>query len=156
MMATHREAVPDIMVRQLSYGDLPAIMEIERKAFTTPWRASTFEGLIARHDSDLLGALRNGFLLGYCVTWTIGDQAELGNVAVAEVERGRGTGRMLVEAALERVGARGARECFLEVRESNHVARTLYESCGFVTIGRRKNYYVKPLEDALVMRRELI
>jgi ribosomal-protein-alanine N-acetyltransferase len=77
-------------------------------------------------------------------------------VAVALEERGRGTGRRLIEAALERVRQRGARECFLEVRESNVIARSLYERCGFQAIGRRRSYYTRPVEDALVMRRDLL
>jgi ribosomal-protein-alanine N-acetyltransferase len=120
-----------------------------------PWRSATFEGLMGRLDSDILGASRLGRLVGYCVCWTIGDQAELGNVAVTASERGRGTGRRLVEAALERIAEREALECFLEVRESNASARTLYESCGFNVVGRRRNYYTKPIEDALVMRMRL-
>jgi ribosomal-protein-alanine N-acetyltransferase len=131
-------------------------MEIERVSFTTPWRESTFEGLLRRPDSDLIGGTRTGRLVGYCVCWTVGDQAELGYVAVAVGERGRGIGRRLVLAALERVRQRGARECFLEVRESNLTARALYERCGFQAIGRRRNYYSKPAEDALVMRRDLL
>jgi ribosomal-protein-alanine N-acetyltransferase len=130
-------------------------MEIERQAFAMPWRAATFEGLMGRLDSDLLGATRVGRLVGYSVCWTIGDQAELGNVAVAEAERGRGTGRRLVESAIERIVERGAIECFLEVRESNSHARMLYVSCGFEVVGRRRSYYTKPVEDALVMRRSL-
>lgn len=147
--------IRDLLVRPLSFGDLPAVMEIERSAFSTPWRASTFEGLLSRPDSDLFGATRTGHLIGYCVAWTIGDQAELGNVAVMEAERGRRIGRLLVETALARVKERGAAECFLEVRESNLHARTLYEKCGFRMIGRRKNYYSKPVEDALVLKKDL-
>jgi ribosomal-protein-alanine N-acetyltransferase len=110
---------------------------------------------MGRLDSDLLGATRMGRLVGYSVSWTIGDQAELGNVAVAVSERGRGTGRRLVESALERIIERGAIECFLEVRESNSHARVLYESCGFEGVGRKRSYYTKPVEHALVMRRRL-
>jgi ribosomal-protein-alanine N-acetyltransferase len=156
MSATSDEVVAAVHLRPLSFADLPAIMEIERVSFTTPWREATFEGLLRRSDSDLIGGTRIGRLVGYCVCWTVGDQAELGNVAVALEERGRGTGRRLIEAALERVRQRGARECFLEVRESNVIARSLYERCGFQAIGRRRNYYTRPVEDALVMRRDLL
>jgi ribosomal-protein-alanine N-acetyltransferase len=152
---TSDEVLADLIIRPLSFGDIPAIMQIEREAFAMPWRSATFEGLMGRLDSDILGASRLGRLVGYCACWTIGDQAELGNVAVTASERGRGTGRRLVEAALERIAEREALECFLEVRESNASARTLYESCGFNFVGRRRNYYTKPIEDALVMRMRL-
>lgn len=156
MSAEGKDAVTDLVVRDLSFGDVPGIMEIERDSFSTPWRETTFEGLLLRRDSDLLGATRLGRLVGYSVAWTIGDQAELGNVAVAASERRQGTGRRLVEAVLERVHARGARECFLEVRESNASAHALYQRCGFEPVGRRRSYYSRPVEDAIVMRRDLL
>lgn len=143
------------VLRDLTGDDLDAVMEIESAAFTAPWRRDTFESLLARGDTDLLAAVLHGRLVGYAICWTIVDQSELGNVAVAPEGRGRGVGRRLVHAALQRVRLRGARECFLEVRESNESARRLYEQLGFATIGRRRRYYTRPVEDALVMRAEL-
>lgn len=141
-----------VSLRDLRPADLPRVVEIEQSSFSTPWRRSTFEGLLRRSDADLIAATVDGQLAAYAITWTIMDQAELGNVAVSPEARRRGLGRMLVQAALSRVYRRGARECFLEVRESNQVARRLYESLGFTAIGRRRRYYSSPVEDALVMR----
>jgi len=59
----------------------------------------------------------------------------------------------MLDAVLIELGHRGVRAAFLEVRESNTAARALYGSRGFREIGRRKNYYRRPVEDALVMRR---
>ena len=151
-----RKIGAELLIRPLSYGDVQAIIDIERASFTTPWSQSTFEGLIARPDADVIGATRTGYLLGYSVIWTIGDQAELGNVVVKEIERGRSIGRRLIEAALAAARSRGGGECFLEVREWNLLARALYETFGFRAVGRRKRYYSKPVEDALVMRCDLI
>jgi ribosomal-protein-alanine N-acetyltransferase len=141
-----------VALRDLAVDDLPQMMVIEQASFSTPWRRHTFEGLLRRDDADLIGATVEGELVGYAISWTILDQAELGNVAVSPGARGKGVGRMLVEAALGRVRRRGARECFLEVRESNLGARRLYETLGFTAIGRRRRYYSSPVEDALVMR----
>ena len=147
---------PTLRVRRLSNADFDEILAIEEISFTVPWSRNTFESLLARKDSDLLGAMDPlGELVGYAVVWTIVDQAELGNVAVAPEARGRGAGRALVREALGRAQARGARECFLEVRESNLVAKVLYETLGFSIIGRRRRYYNSPVEDALVMRIDL-
>ena len=142
----------DYALRDLRAEDLSRMLEIEQSSFSTPWRRSTFEGLLRRGDADLIGVMLEGRLVGYAITWTIMDQAELGNVAVTPDARQRGLGRVLIEAALARVQSRGARECFLEVRESNLVARRLYEALGFAVIGRRRRYYSSPVEDALVMR----
>lgn len=141
-----------LLIRVLEEADLPRVVEIENASFSTPWREATFRGLLGRTDTDLLAAERAGEFVGYAICWTVADQAELGNVAVARAARGAGVGRRLVEAALGRVRRRGARECFLEVRESNLVAQALYRSLGFAPVGRRRGYYARPTEDALVMR----
>lgn len=143
---------PAIRIRDLTDEDLPRVMEIERRAFSTPWQENTFRGLLRRGDTDLLGAVRGERLLGYAITWTVLDQSELGNVAVAPEERGGGIGQTLVVEILERVRERGAAVCFLEVRESNQVAQSLYRQLGFEVVGRRRAYYSVPVEDALVMR----
>jgi ribosomal-protein-alanine N-acetyltransferase len=80
------------------------------------------------------------------------DQSELGNVAVDEEARGRGIGGALVDAVVRRVRERGAQELFLEVRESNVGAQSVYLERGFSMIGRRRSYYSSPTEDALIMR----
>lgn len=139
-------------IRSLKQDDLPRILQIEQASFSVPWRQSTFEGLLRRSDTDLLGAERGGELIGYAVSWTVVDQAELGNIAVAPEARGDGAGAVLLNAMMQRLAARGARECFLEVRVSNQTAQRLYTRHGFEVIGERPRYYTQPLEDAFVMR----
>lgn len=156
MAARELDALPAVRIRPLEMDDLPRVIEIENASFSTPWRRPTFETLLGRRDSDLIAAESVDGLAGYAVVWTIADQAELGNVAVVGEVRGRGIGRLLVRAALDRATARGAEDCFLEVRASNLAAQALYESCGFEVIGRRRRYYRRPIEDALVMRAHLL
>ncbi|CAN5293060.1 ribosomal protein S18-alanine N-acetyltransferase [soil metagenome] len=144
-----------LQLRPLGPGDLPRIMEIERVSFSVPWQRNTFDSLFRRNDTDLVGAERDGALVGYAVCWTILDEAELGNVAVAPEARGFGVADTLVRAVLERIRQRGARACFLEVRESNLAAQRLYRRRGFEVVGRRRAYYSRPVEDALVMRLQL-
>jgi ribosomal-protein-alanine N-acetyltransferase len=139
-------------LRPLLDADLERVMEIEHACFSTPWKEDTFRGLLRRSDTDLVAAERARRLVGYAVCWTVVDQSELGNVAVAPEARGEGIGRALVEAVVGMVRERGSRECFLEVRESNAVAQSLYRDMGFEVVGRRRSYYALPTEDALVMR----
>jgi ribosomal-protein-alanine N-acetyltransferase len=84
--------------------------------------------------------------------WFIAGEGEIGNVAVDPEMRGRGVGSVLLESALLEGRRRRATQIFLEVRESNHVAREMYASHGFVSVGRRRHYYRRPVEDALVLR----
>jgi ribosomal-protein-alanine N-acetyltransferase len=130
-------------------------MEIEIASFSTPWREKTFRGLMRRADTDLFVAEEDGHVVGYAACWTVVDQSELGNVAVAHEARGRGFGGALVDEVVRRVRERGAQELFLEVRESNRGAQSVYRERGFAVISRRRAYYSSPTEDALVMRRRV-
>lgn len=141
-----------IRIRRMRPRDMAAVMAIETASYTVPWSEATFRGLIHRSDADVVVAEAEGELVGYAAAWFVADQAELGNVAVAESWRRRGIGARLVAVVLERAGERGMREVFLEVRPSNTVARRLYEQFGFRDVSRRRNYYAEPREDAVVMR----
>jgi ribosomal-protein-alanine N-acetyltransferase len=94
-------------------------------------------------------------IVGYVVGFSVGEDAEILNVAVAPDCRGRGLAGQMLDAVLIQLGARGVRAAFLEVRESNEAARSLYRSRGFGEIGRRQRYYRRPVEDALVLRKFL-
>lgn len=141
-----------VEIRRMRSADLPRVMLIELSTFTMPWSEATFRGLLRRKDSDLLVADYKGDLLGYAVFWAVLDQGELGNVAVDDDHRGKGIGSKLIQAVLDRAHERGVQEIFLEVRKSNTRAQDLYRTFGFSEVGRRKNYYLEPLEDALVMK----
>lgn len=142
-----------VEIRRMRASDLPQVMLIELTTFTMPWSEATFRGLLRRKDSDLLVAELKGNVAGYAVFWSVLDQGELGNVAVDDEIRGHGIGTKLIQAVLDCAYERGVREVFLEVRKSNVRAQDLYKSFGFTEVGRRRNYYLEPLEDALVMKK---
>ncbi|MGK7313567.1 MAG: ribosomal protein S18-alanine N-acetyltransferase [Candidatus Longimicrobiales bacterium M2_2A_002] len=160
MSTTRREAGgrpgagwTDIVIRPMEPGDLDAVLAIERTSFAVPWTPSTFRSLLKRHGSGLWVAVAGGRVAGYAVVWAVLDQAELGNVAVAAGHRRQGIASRLVDTVVEWLRERGVRELFLEVRESNEAAQRLYAAHGFERVGRRKGYYTRPREDALVLRR---
>jgi ribosomal-protein-alanine acetyltransferase len=90
--------------------------------------------------------------MAYFLAREILGTAEVLNLAVVPEFRGRGLGAELLDAGLSAVRARGGSEVFLEVRASNAVAQALYAGRGFRTEGRRRGYYRRPDEDALVLR----
>ncbi|MBI4543833.1 MAG: ribosomal protein S18-alanine N-acetyltransferase [Gemmatimonadetes bacterium] len=139
------------MIRTMQDPDLPRVMEVEQASFSMPWTEATFRGLLRRTDAELLVAEVDGELVGHAVLWAVTDQGELGNIAVAPAWRGQGIGTRLLVAALASARGRGVHELYLEVRASNARAQQLYERHGFHAVGRRPNYYVDPVEDALVM-----
>ncbi len=147
---------PSFTVRPLRRPDLPRVLEIEEISFATPWSSRTFINLMLRPNAAMfVAADPRDAVIGYAVVWFAGPEAELGDLAVHPDARGRGVGGALVESVIREALARGAREVFLEVRASNAAARRLYERAGFAVAGCRPGYYSDPVEDALIMRREL-
>lgn len=147
------EASSPVEIRAMTRRDLHAVLRIERASFGVPWTMSTFRSLMERPATGLWVAESAGGIVGYAVVWAVLDQAELGNVAVADGWRRRGLASRLVETVVTWLGDQGVREVFLEVRESNRGAQALYARLGFEAVGRRAGYYSRPKEDALVLRR---
>jgi ribosomal-protein-alanine N-acetyltransferase len=143
----------ELSVRPATLADLPAILSIERIAFSDPWTADAFRSMLGQDHVLTTVAERDGGLVGYSVAWAVGDEAELANLAVAPEHRGTGVAKRLLDQLLAELEVRGGATIYLEVRDSNAAAQGLYRSRGFTAAGRRKGYYRKPNEDAVVMRR---
>jgi [ribosomal protein S18]-alanine N-acetyltransferase len=123
--------------------------------FADPWSEESFARLVDSPPAIFLVALfpPNEGIAGYIIAFSVGEDAEVLNVAVDPQFRGKGLAGQMLDAVLIQLGSRGVRTAFLEVRESNAAALSLYKSRGFSEIGRRSKYYRRPVEDALVLRR---
>ncbi len=145
------------LLRPAAEGDLVEVVRIERACFADPWTEESFRRLLAGQPAIFLVAVipPDSAIAGYAIGFSIGEDAEVLNVAVEPSFRGKGLAGQMLDAVLIELSARGVRTAFLEVRESNRAARALYGSRGFSEIGRRQQYYRRPVEDALVMRRIL-
>ena len=141
----------------LTPDDLPRVLELEALCFSEPWRPNDFEILFSRDESILLAArtISEG-LVGYSCAWSVLDSAELGNIAVSPDFQGWGIGKALLKKNISICKRKKVEKLYLEVRESNSRAVGLYTGFGFEIIGRRKGYYGKPREDAIIMRLDLI
>jgi [ribosomal protein S18]-alanine N-acetyltransferase len=144
------------LLRPATEADLNEIVRIERSCFADPWSEESFRRLLAGLPAIFqVLVLSDDRIAGYVIAFAVREDAELLNVAVEPQSRGKGFAGQMLDALLIELGRRGVRAAFLEVRESNGAARGLYGSRGFTEIGRRKNYYRRPVEDALVLRRML-
>ncbi len=142
------------LVRPMTRDDLERVVAIERETFTMPWSEGTFSDLLERRDAAcIVAALAGAGPVGYAIYWWAADEAELGDLAVWEPYRGTGLGSILVAEVLAGAARLGVERIFLEVRESNRPARSLYRRSGFREAGRRPDYYRDPREDAIVMVR---
>ncbi len=142
--------------------DLDEMLPIEAESFTAPWTRKMFEGelrgnsfarfLLARASNEG----RPGKVAAYLCYWIVFEELRLMNLAVAPHARRRGLGTWLVRQALEEARQTTGRRAVLEVRASNEAARALYRNLGFRETGRRRQYYVDPVEDAVLMALEPI
>lgn len=134
--------------------DLEALTSLEAACFPDPWRERALSEAL-RHEKYLVLIERDaeGAPLSYLIGWQVGDEAELARIGVAVEGRRLGHGKVLLEKAIQEWQERGVSRIFLEVRESNVPARSLYESRGFKMIGKRAKYYADGT-DAVVLALE--
>jgi ribosomal-protein-alanine N-acetyltransferase len=147
-----------VRVRAATLPDVEAVARIEQASFGDPWSRAAFVSLVGNPAvyfivAELTPSPLGVGVAGYLIAWFVLDEAEIANVAVSSALRGHGVGGRLLDVALAEARHRGVERTFLEVRASNTAAQALYASRGFAAIGRRRNYYLHPVEDALVLRR---
>jgi ribosomal-protein-alanine N-acetyltransferase len=143
-----------IRIRTGSIADLPGFIEIARHSATAAqWEQNQYEMLFTPQTTGVRVVLvieEEGQVMGFIVGRAAAGEWEIENIAVAGSARRRGLASRLLGQFLNLVRERGGHQVFLEVRESNHAARQLYEKWAFTETGRRKAYYQNPAEDALV------
>ena len=122
----------------------PLVRIVKREGATLPKK------ILVRAVAILLAEGKDGALLGYAVLSTVLDEGSLDNIAVAPEARRNGIADALL-SALTAFGREHLTCLMLEVRASNAPAIALYEKHGFAAVGRRKNYYDAPREDAVLM-----
>ncbi len=146
------QANTPVDIRALAYSDLPQVIEIEQRAFPTPWSLAMFVLELSKPTGICLAALRERRLAGYVVCSRYERDWHIMNVAVDPDHRRQGIGSALLAELYARAEPQGARFT-LEVRRSNHAAIELYERDGFRAAGMRRRYYQDNGEDALIMWR---
>lgn len=138
--------------RPLCVEDIPALVEIEKRSFTTPWTKEAFlqelrDNAFAHYTVVEMGER----VVAYCGIWLIGDEAHVTNIAVHPGFRGMRIGEALLVYVMGLSKFKGAKRMTLEVRPSNKVALNLYRKYGFVHEGTRHAYYQDNKEDAWIM-----
>ncbi|RRW41546.1 ribosomal-protein-alanine N-acetyltransferase [Pseudomonas luteola] len=140
-----------IHFRPMTEADLNAVLKIEYAAFSHPWTRGIFLDGLKSYNCWVM--FEGEQQVGHGVINVILDEAHLLNITVKPESQGKGLGYQLLDHLMKQARLADARECFLEVRESNQSAYRLYERYGFNEIGRRRDYYPAAggREDALVM-----
>ncbi len=159
-----------VRVRPAESADLPRLVEIaSHSATAAQWNQAEYLKLFSTDEPETqlqpdaqtnfqpqsrtaLVVEQSGTVVGFIVGRQVEDEWEIENIAVTGAARRCGLGSRLVGELLDLVRSRGGKSIFLEVRESNCAARSLYEKWAFLEVGRRKMYYQNPSEDALVLK----
>lgn len=143
----------DFLIRPMLDSDLDQVMDNENAAYDFPWTRGIFENNLKRHYAIVAVNTKSQQLMGHALLSIVLDEAHVLNIAVAPLGQRRGIGRALLEDILAYGRENHCLEAFLEVRESNRPAFSLYHSLGFNEIGVRKNYYPAKggKEDAILL-----
>ena len=147
-------------IRQFEKRDLPEVLAIQAKnPWAAQWPELEYSHLAADPRGTILVAeletMEPAKVLGFAAFYRIIDEAELRNIAVDPAHQQQGVGKALLTEGRRRLLEAGAKRVFLEVRQSNKAALTLYYSVGFGLHSQRKDYYHDPREDAYVLALEL-
>jgi ribosomal-protein-alanine N-acetyltransferase len=142
---------PPLTIRPLAYSDLPQVIAIERRSFTTPWSLAMFVLELSKPSGISLAAARGRHLQGFVICARYDEAWHVMSIAVDPPARRSGVAEALLVALFEQAGRDQAYT--LEVRPSNTPAIALYERFGFRSVGVRPRYYADTGEDAIIMWR---
>lgn len=149
-------SLPQILIRDMGFDDVAAVIAVERAAYPFPWSEGIFRDCLRVGYYCCVIEL-DGVLIGHAVMASGAGEAHVLNLCVDQRYRCRGIGGAVLEHLMEFARSVGASDVFLEVRPSNTTAVRLYHSHGFSQVGIRRGYYqaVDGREDAVVLGRHL-
>ena len=143
-----------MMIEVMNSSHVAQIAALEKICFSDPWSEKSVASELDNKLAFWLVATEGDTVAGYIGSQTVMDETDMMNVAVHPDFRRQGIAEALVNGLVEQLKTMGSHCLTLEVRASNAPAISLYEKLGFSQIGRRKNYYRNPREDALILRKE--
>jgi len=144
-----------VTIRPATLADIPSMLQLDRQSATAAhWTDEQYRQAFQSEGPPrlLLVAESSLNIVGFLVARHVAPEWELENIVVAPSARRKGLGMRLLGALLAAARETNSSAIFLEVRESNAAARTLYEKASFEPAGRRKAYYANPVEDAVLYR----
>ena len=143
-----------MIILEMNAAHVSQVAALERICFADPWSEMSIASELQNLWSYWLVALEGDRVIGYVGSQSSIDEADIMNVAVHPDFRRQGIAEALINRLVADLKERDIHALLLEVRVSNTPAITLYEKLGFSQVGRRKNYYHNPKEDALILRKE--
>ncbi len=143
----------NITIIPMNTAHIPALTQMEKCCFSTPWSENSLWEELQNPLAHFLVAMVGGSTVGYIGTQEVAGECYITNIAVLPEQRRQGIAQALLASAIHGAQERSCEFITLEVRAGNTAAILLYEKNGFVTAGRRKEFYRHPDEDAFIMTR---
>lgn len=141
-----------ISFRPMAQNDLDKVLEIEKQSFVNPVsKNKLIKEISYNHLARYYIMLLDDIIIGYFGMWIISDEGHILNIAIDPKYRGKGYGNDLLIELIKIAKENLVNKLTLEVRETNDPAKNLYKKYNFKVLGRRKDYYREPTEDALIM-----
>ncbi|MBR4863885.1 MAG: ribosomal protein S18-alanine N-acetyltransferase [Oscillospiraceae bacterium] len=131
-----------------------AVAKLDEACFSMPWSEQAIRSELTNPLALWLVAVDGETLVGYIGSQSVMGEADMMNVAVDPAYRRQGIGEKLITELMARLKENSVYALALEVRASNESAIALYDKLGFTQVGRRPNYYRKPTEDGLILKKE--
>ena len=141
----------NITVEKMGENHVEKLALIEKECFSTPWSENALREELENSHARFLVAVCDGEVSGYIGAHNILGEVYITNVAVSEKHRRKGMGEKLITSLISLCVSENAEFITLEVRESNKPAINLYKKMNFKDVGKRKNFYENPREDAILM-----
>lgn len=145
----------EISLRALRLEDCEAVCELASHTLPEHWSVRSLEEALRFDYNVYFVAVRDRRIVGFAGIMVTPPDADLLNIAVDPALQRQGIAQLLLGKILEEARRRQAERMMLEVRSGNHAARRLYEKYGFAELGKRKDYYANPREDAVIMEKWL-
>lgn len=142
----------------MTAADMAEVLRIERAGQRVPWTEGMLRDCMRADYWNTVATAGAGEIVGFTIMSSGGGDAHVLNIVVDPAWRRQGVARRLLDALVDAARARGADQLFLEVREGNEPALTLYRDIGFAEVAVRRGYYPLPgggREDAIIMARVL-
>jgi len=136
-------------------ADLDDVLAIERVSFPSAWSRQSYLRELRSRNSYYFVARLAVHVIGYAGMWTVSDEAHISTIAVRPDHRRRGLGSRLLSHLIEIARRQAVAKVTLEVREANHIARSLYRKFGFEETGILPHYYGDTGETGVVMCKTL-
>lgn len=142
-------------IREMTAADAGALARLDCECFSVPWSEKSFSDEAENEIARYFVAVSDGEIIGYAGYWQVGGEGDITNIAVAEKMRRRGIASALLQRLIACAREEAVSLLTLEVRRGNTAARSLYARFSFEEMGERRNYYINPREDALIMTLKL-